>query len=54
MQCIIVLTLYLQMLDPCKSPASSETEDGKRDTRHAPDLLEGPDIDEEGMNTQSV
>ena len=38
------------MLDPSQSPPSEEGEgdSGKSSTKHAPDLLEGPDINEEG------
>ena len=35
------------MLDPGVSPTTSEVEEEKS-TKHAPDLLEGPDIDEDG------
>ena len=41
--------MYFQMLDPGSSPATSENGEEKRHTKHAPDLLEGPDIDEEGI-----
>ena len=41
------------MLDPCVSPGSSDEEEAggqtKSRTKHAPDLLEGPDIYEEGI-----
>jgi hypothetical protein len=36
------------MLDTCKSPIISSGEEIKRDTKHAPDLLEGPDVNDEG------
>ena len=37
------------MLDPCKSPTVSDNGEKKQDNRHAPDLLEGPDINDEGI-----
>ena len=50
---IVLMFLFLQMFEPGSSPASelgSEgREDDKKDTKHAPDLLEGPDIQEDGM-----
>ena len=36
------------MLDTCKSPTTSNNEEAKKDTSHAPDLLEGPDVNDEG------
>ena len=36
------------MLDTCKSPTISNNEEARRDTKHAPDLLEGPDVNDEG------
>ena len=35
-------------------PRESEEGEGKRETKHAPDLLEGPDIDEEGRGGDYV
>ena len=41
-------TLLLQIFDPQDTPGGSEEGEEKRETKHAPDLLEGPDIDDEG------
>ena len=38
----------IQMLETCKSPTVTSSGDEKKDTKHAPDLLEGPDIDDDG------
>ena len=45
------------MLDPSQSPPSEEggeVDGGKSSTKHAPDLLEGPDINEEGEANENV
>lgn len=39
----------LQMLDPGLSPSTSEVEI-QESISHAPDLLDGPDIEEEGTH----
>ena len=44
----IILLISIKMLDTCKSPTISNNEEAKRDTSHAPDLLEGPDVNDEG------
>ena len=36
------------MLDTCKSPTISSSEEIRKDTKHAPDLLEGPDVNDDG------
>ena len=43
------------MFEPSLSPTDSEeVEEGKRDTKHAPALLEGPRVDEEGTDMIEV
>ena len=38
------------MFDSSQTPTGSENgEERKKDTKHASDLLEGPDIDDEGI-----
>lgn len=44
----VCVFVCIKMLDTCKSPTISNNEEAKRDTRHAPDLLEGPDVNDEG------
>ena len=43
----------IKMLGTCKSPTISNNEEARRDTKHAPDLLEGPDVNDEGKLSQS-
>ena len=39
------------MLDTCKSPTAIDNKQIRRNIKHAPDLLEGPDINEDGRLT---
>lgn len=51
MSCLFICAWYgfsLQMLETCKSPTLAENREEKRDIRHAPDLLDGPDVNEDG------
>ncbi len=43
-----ILSIIIKMLDTCKSPIISSGEEVRKDTKHAPDLLEGPDVNDEG------
>lgn len=44
------MTMFIgyQMMDPGASPDTSEIEEQKS-VSHAPDLLDGPDIEEDGV-----
>lgn len=45
----VVGDLCPQMFDAHESPTNSEeVEETRKETKHAPDLLEGPNINEEG------
>lgn len=46
--CIYFFCNNIKMLDTCKSPTISSGEEIKKDTKHAPDLLEGPDVNDDG------
>lgn len=51
MSCLFICAWYgisLQMLETCKSPTLAENREEKRDIRHAPDLLDGPNVNEDG------
>ena len=41
--------MLMQVFEPNKSPTIPSNGEDKKATKHAPDLLEGPDVDDDGI-----